>query len=252
MQQRTRVLMAVLLAIVGAAATFVVSRAQEATPVAAMFRDDLKREQALGLSFQPIELPAVGAVPPLQVYLSVGDLERAFDTPGLRPSAAIVPTNTGLVVTAASPSSQRVLMQRIQRMPAVMADLQGRIGLRRSQAASKDGNVLEIGVDAFLAELPRKSQNSRLVSALGVPDRHGLSDRRRRRSARAVRAGSHAQRCGCVPDGTGRCGRFIRDDAAARRGQRQDAIEGCRFRGPATSEGVPPPERRGGHCAWHP
>ena len=158
MVQRTRVLVAVLLAVVVIAAPFGVSLAQEATPVATMFRDDLKREQALALSFQPIELPAAAAAAPLQVYLSVGDLERAFDTPGLRPSAAIVPTNTGLVVTAAAPASQRVLIQRVQRWPAVMADLQEQIAARRTQAPSKDGNLLELGVDAFLAELPRKGQ----------------------------------------------------------------------------------------------
>lgn len=155
MVRRMRVLPAVLLAASFVAATVVVPMAQEG-PVAAMFRDDLKREQALALSFLPIELPAAGAAPPLNIYLSVGDLERAFDSPRFRPAAAIVPTNTGLVVTAASPTSQRVLIQRVQRVPAVMADLQEQIAARRKQASGDE--VIQIGVDAFLAELPRKGK----------------------------------------------------------------------------------------------
>jgi hypothetical protein len=67
-----------------------------------------------------------------------------------------VPTNTGLVVTAASPTSQRVLIQRVQRVPAVMADLQEQIAARRKQASGDE--VIQIGVDAFLAELPRKGK----------------------------------------------------------------------------------------------
>ena len=82
--------------------TFAAASAQDG-PVAAMFRANLQREQALALSFQPIELPATGSWPPLHLYLSAGDLERAFDSPEFRPDAAIVPTNTGLVMTAASP-----------------------------------------------------------------------------------------------------------------------------------------------------
>ena len=124
------------------AATFTVAFAQDGA-VATMFRDDLKREQALALSFQPTELPAVGAVPPLQLYLSAGDLERAFDKPEFRPDAAIVPTNTGLIVTAAAPTTQRVLIQRVQKQPAVFADLQDQVAARRKQASATD--VLEIG-----------------------------------------------------------------------------------------------------------
>jgi hypothetical protein len=121
-----------------------------------MFRDDLKREQALALSFLPIELPASTSAAPLHVYLSAGDLERAFDNAGFRPSAAIVPTNTNLVVTAASPSTQRVLIERVQRQPKVMADLHDQIASRKKQVPSGgDGVVLQIGVDAFAAQLPR-------------------------------------------------------------------------------------------------
>jgi hypothetical protein len=138
-------------------ATSAVALAQ-AGPVAAMFRDDLKREQALALSFLPIELPAASAPTPLHVYLSAGDLERAFDTAGFRPDAAIVPTNTNLVVNAASPTTQRVLIERVQKVPLVMADLQDQIAARRKQApAGGDGVVLQIGVDAFAAQLPRNA-----------------------------------------------------------------------------------------------
>ena len=96
-------------------------------PVATMFRADLKRGDALALSFLPIELPAAGSAPPLHVYLSAGDLERAFDAPSFRPDAAIMPTNTGLVITAASPTSQRVLVGRVSKHPQVMAELQDQI-----------------------------------------------------------------------------------------------------------------------------
>jgi len=144
------------LAAVAMAVTFSVVFAQE-DPVATMFRDDLKREQALALSFLPIELPASASASPLHVYLSAGDLVRAFDSAGFRPDAAIVSTNTHLVVTAASPSTQRVLIERVQRVPPVMADLQAQIGERRKQAAASDGTVLQIGVDAFVAQLPRNS-----------------------------------------------------------------------------------------------
>ena len=143
------------LAFAAVAATCAAAFTQEG-PVASMFRDDLKREQSLALSFLPIELPASASGSPLHVYLSAGDLERAFDNAGFRPGAAIVPTNTNLVVTAASPSTQRVLIERVQKQPKVMADLQDQIASRRKQApAGGDGAVLQIGVDAFAAELPR-------------------------------------------------------------------------------------------------
>lgn len=159
MPHHTRQTRGALLAALAMAGTLAVAFAQEG-PVATMFRADIKREQALALSFLPIELPAAGAVPPLHVYLSAGDLESAFDSPGFRPDAAIVPTNTGLVITAASPSTQRVLMQRVQKQPQVMADLQAQIAARRKQAPAGAGDVLQIGVDSFFAELPRKGSAS--------------------------------------------------------------------------------------------
>jgi hypothetical protein len=142
-----------------AVASTLVVFAQEG-PVANMFRADLKREQALSLSFLPLELPAAGSAPPLHVYLSAGDLERAFDSPEFRPAAAIVPTNTALVITAASPSTQRVLTQRIEKQSQVMADLLDQIAERRKQAPAGDGGVLQIGVDSFFAELPRNPKPS--------------------------------------------------------------------------------------------
>jgi hypothetical protein len=124
-------------------------------PVVTMFRADLKRDQALAASFLPTELPATGSAPATQVYLTAGDLERAFDRPEYRPDAAIVPTNTGLVVTAASPTIQRVLIARVMKYPAVMADLQEQIAARRKQAPASAADILQIGVDAFVVQLPR-------------------------------------------------------------------------------------------------
>ena len=137
---------------VGVAAAAGVTFAQQ-DPVATMFRSDLKREQSLALSFLPVELPAAGGAPSLNVYLSAGDLERAFDDAAFRPTAAIVPTNTGLVITAASPSTQRVLISRVSKQARVLADLQDQIALRKKQATGDV--VLQVGLDAFLAELPR-------------------------------------------------------------------------------------------------
>lgn len=100
------------------------------------------------------------AASPLHVYLSAGDLERAFDALAFRPDAAIVPTNTGLVITAASPSSQRVLVSRVSKQPQVMADLQEQIAARRKQSPAPDGGVLQIGLDPFVAQLPRSGRAS--------------------------------------------------------------------------------------------
>src|SRR5262249_30224309 len=72
-------------------------------PVAAMFSDGQKRDASLALSFLTVDLPATkGAGFPVHVYLSAGDLERAFDRPEFRPDAAIVPTNTDLLMTASA------------------------------------------------------------------------------------------------------------------------------------------------------
>ncbi len=152
----------VIVAIIAAAASTALV-AQDG-PVAAMFRADLGRDSALGASFQPIELPATESS--VRIYLSAGDLARAFDEKSFRPDAAIVPTNTRLVVTAASPSTQRVLIERVQKVPRVMADLQKQITTRRAQStgSSSDGSVLDISVDTFVAELPGDPSPSRVAT----------------------------------------------------------------------------------------
>ena len=137
------------------AATVSVAFGQQ-EPVASMFREDLKRLKMLAASFLPIEVPASAGAPTLHVYLTAGDLERAFDRPEFRPDAAIVPTNTNLILTAASPTTQRVLIARVMKQPAVMADLQDQVAVRRKQLAAGTGDeILQIGVDSFVAQLPK-------------------------------------------------------------------------------------------------
>jgi hypothetical protein len=135
--------------------------AQQQSPVAAMFGDDEKRGKALALSFLRVELPpATAAGMPLQIYLTAGDLERAFDRPEFRPDGAIVPTNTDLSITAASPATQRVLIDRVQKHPEIMRDLQDQITERRKQttaASGKEAGLLRIGMDTFVAQLPRRA-----------------------------------------------------------------------------------------------
>ena len=130
-------------------------------PVAAMYKDDETRERTLAASFLLIELPPTkAAASPLQVYLSAGDLERAFDRSEFRPDAAIVPTNTDLVVTAPSPATQRVLIQRVQKYPDIMRDLEEQVAahLKQTPAASgKEPGPIRIGVDTFVAQLPRRA-----------------------------------------------------------------------------------------------
>ena len=134
-----------------------------------MFREDLKRHQMLAASFMPIEVPASGSAPSLRVFLTAGDLERAFDRPEFRPDAAIVPTNTSLIVTAAAPTTQRVLIARVMKQPAVMADLQDQVAVRRKQLAKGAGDeVLQIGVDSFVAQLPKSGS----ADAKGAFPRH--------------------------------------------------------------------------------
>jgi hypothetical protein len=130
-------------------------------PVAAMFGDDQKRGESIALSFATAELPATAAAPlALQIYLTGGDLERAFDTVRFRPDAAIIPTNTDLEITAALPGTQQVLVERVRRQQAVFKDMQGQIALRRKQPstgpAGQEG-LLDIGEDWLLVQLPRST-----------------------------------------------------------------------------------------------
>jgi hypothetical protein len=140
----------------GVALLTVVAIAQ-AGPVAAMFSDDQRRTGSHAASFDRVEVPATGTTTvPLQVYLSAGDLERAFDTEAFRPDAAIIPTNTDLAITAAAPATQRVLIDRVQKQPGVLRDLESQIAARRQQAPSTttgEPGLLRIGVDSFVVQL---------------------------------------------------------------------------------------------------
>lgn len=125
--------------------------------VAALAADEQKRNAAMAQSFATAEVPpAKSPGSPAQVYLMVGDLERAFDTARFRPDGAIVPTNTDLSLTAPSPATQRVLVDRVQKQPAVMRDLEEQIAMRRKQPNADSSTVLNIGVDWFVTELPRQ------------------------------------------------------------------------------------------------
>ena len=134
--------------------------AQQA-PLGAMFESDKARDVSRAPSFQLVDLPPTQTSrAPLRVYLSAGDLERAFDRPEFRPAAAIVPTNTDLSLTASQPATQRVLVSRVQARPDVMRDLEEQIAARRTQASGNTGKepgVLRIGVDTFVARLPRSA-----------------------------------------------------------------------------------------------
>ena len=128
-------------------------------PVAAMFDSDQKRDASRATSFQFVDLPAAKAAQfPVRVYLSAGDLERAFDRAEFRPDAAIVPTNTDLLITAPQPGTQRVLISRVQKQPDVLRDLEDQIAIRRKQptaTSTGESGLLRIGLDAFVAQLPR-------------------------------------------------------------------------------------------------
>ena len=122
-------------------------------PVAFMFGDDQKRGEEIALSFATTEMaPTATAAFPSKIYLTGGDLERAFDTPRFRADAAIVPTNTDLDITASSPATQRVLIDRVRKQSAVMRDLQDQIAAHRKQSPA----ALNIGLDSFVVQLPRQ------------------------------------------------------------------------------------------------
>ena len=129
--------------------------------VAAMFADDQKRGESIALSFATAELPATAAAPlPLHIYLTGGDLERAFDDARFRPDAAIIPTNTDLDIAAALPGTQQVLIERVRRQGDVFRDLQDQIAARRKQARTATAgtqDVLSIGDGWFVVQLPRST-----------------------------------------------------------------------------------------------
>jgi hypothetical protein len=106
-----------------------------------MFADDQKRDPNLAPSFLVVDLPAskTGGAPP-KVYLSAGDLERAFDRAEFRPDGAIVPTNAELQVDAPSPSTQRVLFDRVRKLPDVARDLQDQVEAFRKKHPAASGH----------------------------------------------------------------------------------------------------------------
>ena len=84
-------------------------------PVAAMFAADQRRHEALAPSFLVAPLPqGVAGAPAGRVFLSAGDLARAFDDPAFRPDAAIVPTITELLTDAAEPAPRQLLLKIAQ------------------------------------------------------------------------------------------------------------------------------------------
>ena len=129
--------------------------AQVSGPMSAMYADDQVRGKTIALGFLTASVPAAGnATAPAQVYITQGDLQRAFDDSRFRPDAAVVPTNTELRFTAAAPATQRVLIDRLQKAPAAMAALQAQGAARRAQATAAgraNGTVLDIATDSFVA-----------------------------------------------------------------------------------------------------
>ena len=125
-------------------------------PVAAMFGDDQKRGETIASSFATAEIAPTASVGfPLQIYLTAGDLVRAFDRADFRPDAAIVPTNTELLTTGAWPATQRVLIERVRKQSTVMRDLDEQIAARKKQSPATSNGLMSIGVDTFVALLPR-------------------------------------------------------------------------------------------------
>jgi hypothetical protein len=150
------------LLLIGALISTVVGvvRAQQG-PVAAMFGDDQKRGEEIALSFATAEMAPTGAAAfPAQVYLTGGDLERAFDTSRFRPDAAVVPTNTDIAITAAAPATQRILIDRVRKQSSVMRDLQNQIETRRKQSSGGEAGLLNIGTDWFVVQLSRQGKES--------------------------------------------------------------------------------------------
>jgi hypothetical protein len=138
-------------------------------PVAAMFGADQKRDTSFAQSFLKTDLPATGtAAFAANVYLSAGDLERAFDKPEFRPDAAVVPTNTDLQLTSPVPATQRVLIDRVRKQPDAMRDLEEQVAARRKQppaATGKEAGLLRIGVDTFVAQLRRGAGDAQSAAA---------------------------------------------------------------------------------------
>ena len=130
-------------------------------PLGAMYNADQQRDRFLAPSFLQVGLPATTtASAPMQLYLMAGDLERAFDRPEFRPDAAIIPTNTDLMLTATAPATQRVLITRVAKQADTMRALTEQVEARRKESAAKAGatETLRIGLDSFVARLSRQGQ----------------------------------------------------------------------------------------------
>lgn len=125
-------------------------------PLAALYNAEQQRDGFLAPSFLQVDLPATNTGRPVPLYLMAGDLERAFDRPEFRPDAAIIPTNTDLLLKAPAPATQRVLITRVEKQPETMRDLTEQVEARRKQpAAAGVTGTLQIGLDTFVARLPR-------------------------------------------------------------------------------------------------
>jgi hypothetical protein len=140
--------------VVTAVAASIALRAQQ-SPVRAMYDEDQKRSRSLAASFATTELAAVSGSSSLRVYLGAGDLERAFDRQEFRPDAAIVPTNTALAFTAANPATQRVLIDRLRSQAAALREFEAQAAARRAKGP------MQVGVDAFVADLSRSASGGR-------------------------------------------------------------------------------------------
>ena len=126
-------------------------------PLAALYNAEQQRDAFLATSFLQVDLPATATTPyPAPLYLMAGDLERAFDRREFRPDAVIIPTNTDLLLKAPAPATQRVLVTRVEKQPETMRDLTEQVEARRKRpAAAGVTGTLQIGLDTFVAQLPR-------------------------------------------------------------------------------------------------
>lgn len=129
-------------------------------PVASMYSDDQQRAKSMALSFATASIPATAnAAAPAQIYLTTGDLQRAFDNAKFRPTAAVVPTNSELQINAKAPATQQVLIDRLRTQPDVLKALQDQIETRRGRGGATAA-ALEVGIGSFVATLSRAGQPS--------------------------------------------------------------------------------------------
>jgi hypothetical protein len=114
-------------------------------------------------SFFDEYLPERPSTPPLGIYLIVGDIALAFDTPRFRVDGAIMPTNMNLDIQAPFPTTQATLIKRVKSYPAVFRDLLEQIDLERKRhdpGASRETAVLPMATGTFTAQLKRPPLNA--------------------------------------------------------------------------------------------